>query len=102
MKLAKKNLKGLEYLLIDRARQGTGSLIDHKKAKEISAKFSSFVAGGLTPENVAGTIEKIKPFAVDVASGIETKGREDLQKIKEFIRNAKELSLRGVKRRSNP
>ncbi len=47
------------------------------------------LAGGLTPDNVLEAIATARPFAVDVSSGVETKGRKDLQKIKEFIRRVK-------------
>jgi phosphoribosylanthranilate isomerase len=49
-----------------------------------------FVAGGLTPERVAGVVAAVRPFAVDVASGVErTPGVKDHGKIEEFIRRAK-------------
>jgi phosphoribosylanthranilate isomerase len=49
------------------------------------------LAGGLTPENVGVAIRKIKPFAVDVSTGVEQRiGVKDHSKIREFIINAKE------------
>ncbi len=51
-----------------------------------------FLSGGLTPENVKDAILKVKPFAVDVASGVErTLRRKDYQKMKEFIQRVKEI-----------
>jgi phosphoribosylanthranilate isomerase len=45
-----------------------------------------FLAGGLTPENVAEAIESAQPFAVDVASGVEkSPKRKDFEKLKLFI-----------------
>jgi phosphoribosylanthranilate isomerase len=49
------------------------------------------LAGGLTPENVSSAIRQVRPYAVDVSSGVERKtGIKDHKKIKEFIKNAKE------------
>lgn len=50
------------------------------------------LAGGLCPNNVRHAIDLLKPYAVDVASGVEVSGsnRKDIQLVKEFIRNAKE------------
>lgn len=86
----KVNLK-TPYILIDRNEQGKGQMINLEKAAKLAVKFPIFLAGGLTPDNVATVIKQVKPFAVDVAGGIETDGRQDLQKIKEFIKKAKEV-----------
>jgi phosphoribosylanthranilate isomerase len=49
------------------------------------------LAGGLTPTNVQQAIRKVRPFAVDVSSGVEKKiGLKDRPKVSDFIRNAKE------------
>jgi len=78
-----------KFLLLDREKQGRGNMFDLKEAKKIAVQFEIFFAGGLTPENVVSVIEKVKPFAVDIAGGIETDGKEDFKKIKEFIARAK-------------
>ena len=79
----------VDYYLLDRENQGYGEMINIGKAKEISEKFPIFLAGGLSVENVRERIKIVKPFAVDTAGGIETEGKEDIDKIRQFIQNAK-------------
>ncbi|MHB8604174.1 MAG: phosphoribosylanthranilate isomerase [Thermoplasmatota archaeon] len=73
---------------------GTGRRVDTQLAKNVVAATRSRVilAGGLTPENVADAVREVQPFAVDVATGIETDGKHDATKVAAFIRNAKEAS----------
>jgi phosphoribosylanthranilate isomerase len=70
---------------------GTGERFDWRVAvatKEHSDRL--ILAGGLTPDNVAEAVELVRPYAVDVASGVEAGPRKkDAIKIQAFIRNAK-------------
>ncbi len=79
----------VDYFLLDREIQGEGIPINGYKIRELSRQYPVFLAGGLTSENVGMAIKIAKPFGVDVAGGIETEGREDLNKIREFIHMAK-------------
>ena len=69
------------------ARGGTGEKFNWDLAVE-AQKFGKpiFLAGGLTPENVADAVRTVRPFGVDVASGVErAPGRKDHAKIRAFI-----------------
>jgi phosphoribosylanthranilate isomerase len=75
---------------------GTGKLHDWSLTAKLRREISPhplIMAGGLTPENVRSAIVKVRPFAVDVSSGVESKiGTKDTNKVREFIMNAKELA----------
>ena len=81
------------YLLVDRKIQGVGQAPNLAKSKTLAKKSKIFFAGGLNPNNVAEVIKKVKPYAVDVAGGIETNGFQDLEKIKKFIVNVKGIII---------
>jgi phosphoribosylanthranilate isomerase len=68
---------------------GTGTPLDLGTVRDLPRE-RLFIAGGLTPERVGGVVAAVRPFAVDVASGVErTPGVKDHGKIEEFIRRAK-------------
>jgi phosphoribosylanthranilate isomerase len=82
-----------DYLLLDAwvagVPGGTGVAIDPAAARGLPAD-RLFVAGGLVPERVADVVRALRPFAVDVASGVEREpGIKDHGKIEAFIRRAK-------------
>ncbi len=67
-------------------RGGTGRPFNWKIARGLSRLGPIILAGGLTPDNVADAIKEVRPFAVDVASGVErTPGVKDLGKLRAFF-----------------
>ncbi|WP_100748373.1 phosphoribosylanthranilate isomerase, partial [Leptospira ellisii] len=90
---ALQNVPG-ELLILDSyskdAGGGTGESFRWELVSGIRRKF--LLAGGLNPENVRTAIETVRPYGVDVASGVESSpGIKDAAKIIQFIRNAKTI-----------
>jgi phosphoribosylanthranilate isomerase len=66
---------------------GTGAAADWNLARQLAGRAPILLAGGLRPENVAQAARAVRPWGVDVASGVESApGHKDLEKIKAFIR----------------
>jgi len=90
--------RDVDAILIDSrtatAVGGTGIRFDWNAAESVfrGAGTRLVVAGGLTPLNVAEAVEKLRPWGVDVVSGVEAApGRKDPEKVREFVRTAHEF-----------
>jgi phosphoribosylanthranilate isomerase len=95
------NDTAVDAVLIDsgtaRAVGGTGTRYDWTEAGESFARFSSqlrlIAAGGLSPDNVQQAIELLRPWGVDVVSGVESRpGKKDPQRVRDFIQAALQAS----------
>jgi phosphoribosylanthranilate isomerase len=69
---------------------GTGRVHNWKLSRRIveEARVPVFLAGGLTPENVREAIDTVRPFAVDLCSGVRTDGALDPRKLERFMTEA--------------
>jgi phosphoribosylanthranilate isomerase len=70
---------------------GTGRVHDWERSARLAAGLSVpvILAGGLHPGNVADAICRVRPYAVDASSGLETEGRKDEQKMDGFVREVR-------------
>jgi phosphoribosylanthranilate isomerase len=81
-------------MLIDAAVKGvyggSGVTADWTAAAELAKKYPLLLAGGLTPENVADAVRQVRPWGVDVASGVESApGEKDAGKMIQFVKEVK-------------
>lgn len=72
-----------DYILLDSGSGGTGKAFDWELIRHMGRPY--FLAGGLGVHNAAHAVNTLKPYAVDVSSGIETDGRKDPKKMQEFV-----------------
>jgi phosphoribosylanthranilate isomerase len=88
---ALRKFRGAGAILLDGFRPGhhggTGATVDWKIARSAGRYANIILAGGLTPDNVAEAISVARPYAVDVASGVEIKpGKKDPALVRAFLR----------------
>jgi phosphoribosylanthranilate isomerase len=77
-------------------RGGTGLAANWTRAVDVAQTRRVVIAGGLTPVNVAGAIRAVRPYGVDVSSGVElSPGVKDFGKVTRFIANAREAFARA-------
>ena len=74
----------------DNARGGTGIVFPWRLIAPIARERDVMVSGGLTPQNVSNCVRTVRPFGVDVRSGIETEGRKDPLKMRLFVQAVKD------------
>lgn len=72
-----------DYVLLDSGNGGTGTVFDWDLIRSIKREY--FLAGGLGVDNVKNAVGTLKPYAVDVSSGIETDGFKDKNKMAAFV-----------------
>lgn len=76
---------------VDGKRGGTGRTFDWSAVRQLAGSRPVIMSGGLTPENVGRCVAQVRPFGVDVRSGIETNGVQDFSKMRAFVRAVKEV-----------
>ena len=74
---------------------GTGETFDWALVQQLEPARPVILAGGLNPENAAAAIEQVRPYAVDVNSGVESApGRKDMVRLEQFIRQVRETDAK--------
>jgi len=88
---------GADAILLDSHAPGSGEMFDWSLAEGAPSNRRVILAGGLTPDNVGEAIERVRPWGVDVSTGVEVEdgpGRKDARKVRDFIRTAKAAAPR--------
>src|SRR5205807_2657565 len=85
---------GADVCMLDAATPGSGQVFDWKLAEGVPPGARLLLAGGLNPENVTDAIAQVRPWGVDVATGVESApGRKDPRKLRLFLAAAKATVL---------
>ncbi|HSM66759.1 MAG TPA: phosphoribosylanthranilate isomerase [Ilumatobacteraceae bacterium] len=81
---------GTDMIMLDAPEPGSGKVFDWSLAGDAPDSVKLILAGGLTPENVGAAITEVRPWGVDVATGVEkSPGKKDALAVKRFIENAR-------------
>jgi phosphoribosylanthranilate isomerase len=73
---------------------GTGHTFDWSLAERVARGRKLTLAGGLRPDNVAAAVAAVRPYCVDVASGVESStGKKDRERVRSFIAAARSVAL---------
>ena len=75
---------------------GAGITGDWDRAAWLARRRPTWLAGGLTPENIVAALQRVQPRVVDVSSGVETGGTKDVAKIQAFIQAVKHVRLENA------
>jgi phosphoribosylanthranilate isomerase len=87
---------GADAILVDSHAPGSGEVFDWSLAEGAPLGRRVILAGGLTPDNVADAVGRVRPWGVDVASGVESSpGHKDARLVRDFVRNARAAEPRG-------
>lgn len=73
-----------DYFLLD-SGTGSGQVFNWELISSLEIERPFFLAGGLDPDNVANAVDRVRPFGVDVSSGIETDKKKDPVKMENFV-----------------
>lgn len=82
-----------DVVLLDAPGPGSGKVFDWRLADGVPGSVRLLLAGGLDPDNVGDAIRRVRPWGVDVSSGVEAEpGRKDAVKLRRFVEAAREAA----------
>jgi phosphoribosylanthranilate isomerase len=77
--------------IVNGVKGGTGTSFSWDIINNLNSGKKIILAGGINPENVENAIKKVRPYAVDVSSGVEEDGVKSYEKMKKFIEKVREI-----------
>ena len=87
----------VDAVLLDAATPGSGHTFDWSLVGDLPRRRQVVLAGGLSPDNVQDAVRTVRPWGVDVASGVESApGRKDVTKVRRFIALARDAANEPV------
>ncbi len=89
--LASEGFTGLLDTEVKGAYGGTGQTFEWELASQVLQKYQMIIAGGLSPANVGQVIQTVKPWGVDISTGVETEGSKNVAKIQAFIQAVRKV-----------